>query len=112
MALTLIKEDGTGLAAANSYASADDGDSYHEGHTAATAWTGATTAKKEAALVMATRVIDACFRFPGARGVLMGRPWSGRAGSGWAASLAMGRTLRRTPCPRRWWPRRATWRGT
>ena len=67
MALTLIKEDGTGKSDANSYASVADGDAYHEGHLYATAWTGATTGKKEAALVMATRLIDAHFRFLGAR---------------------------------------------
>jgi hypothetical protein len=65
MALTLIKEDGSGMANANSYANAADGDTYHEGHLYATAWTGATSASKEAALVMATRVIDALFRFNG-----------------------------------------------
>ena len=65
MALTLIKEDGSGMANANSYASVADGDTYHEGHLYATAWTGAATASKEAALVMATRVIDAMFRFNG-----------------------------------------------
>ena len=42
MALTLIKENGTGLADANSYASVADGDAYHEGHVAASAWTSAT----------------------------------------------------------------------
>jgi hypothetical protein len=65
MALTLIKETGAGLANANSYASASDGDSFHEGHIYATAWTNATTEKKEAALVMATRFIDACYQFNG-----------------------------------------------
>lgn len=32
MALTLVKEDGSGLASANSYASVADGDAYHDGH--------------------------------------------------------------------------------
>ena len=39
MALTLIKETGAGLVDANSYASAADGDAYHDGHLYATAWT-------------------------------------------------------------------------
>jgi hypothetical protein len=67
MALTLIKEDGTGLSNANSYASRADGDTYHEGHVAASDWSAATEAQKEAALVMATRVLDAMFRFHGSK---------------------------------------------
>ena len=65
MALVLIKEDGTGLANANAYANAADGDAYHDAHLYASAWTGATTANKEKALVMATRLIDAQFQFNG-----------------------------------------------
>jgi len=65
MPLTLIKEDGTGLANANAYANAADGDAYHDGHLYASAWTGATTANKEKALVMATRLIDRLFQFHG-----------------------------------------------
>jgi hypothetical protein len=67
MALTLVKEDGTGLASANSYASVADGDSYFEGHLYATAWTAATAAIKSAALVMATRLVDSQFQFNGFR---------------------------------------------
>lgn len=67
MALVLVKEDGTGLANANSYASAADGDAYHDGHLYATSWTSATTANKEKALVFASRVIDAQYRFNGVR---------------------------------------------
>jgi hypothetical protein len=65
MALTLIKEDGTGLANANAYADAAEGDAYHEGHLYATEWTSANGATKAAALVMATRLIDAYFQFRG-----------------------------------------------
>ena len=65
MSLTLIKEDGSGLATANSYASAVDGDTYHDGHCYASTWTSATTANKEKALVMATRLIDASYQFNG-----------------------------------------------
>jgi len=69
MALTLVKEDGTGKADANAYADVADGDAYHEGHLYATAWTGATADGKAAALVMATRVIDAQMQFRGIRAV-------------------------------------------
>jgi len=67
MALTLIKEDGTGKADANSYASVADGDAYHDGHLYATAWTGASVDQKAVALVMASRLIDAEFQFNGTR---------------------------------------------
>ena len=60
-------EDGTGLSAANSYASVDEADAYHSlrGHTA---WTG-DDADKEAALVRATSYIDGEYssRWPGFR---------------------------------------------
>ena len=67
MALTLIKEDGTGRADANSYADAANGDTYHDGHLYASAWTAATADRKAAALVMATRLIDSQFQFNGSR---------------------------------------------
>ena len=67
MALTLTKEDGTGKSNANSYADVTDGDAYFEGHLYATAWTGATSDSKAAALVMATRLVDSQFQFNGFR---------------------------------------------
>src|SRR5687767_14468449 len=67
MALVLIKEDGTGKVDANSYATAAEGDAYHEGHLYATVWTTATLATKEAALVMATRLIDSQYFFGGGK---------------------------------------------
>lgn len=67
MSLTLTKENGSGLADANSYASVADGDSFHDGHLYATAWTGATTDQKSTALVMASRLIDAEYQFNGVR---------------------------------------------
>lgn len=67
MSLMLVKEDGTGKADANAYADAADGDTYHDGHLYATAWTAATLANKEKALVMATRLIDAEYQFNGVR---------------------------------------------
>lgn len=65
MALVLIKEDGTGKIDANAYANAADGDVYHDGHLYAGAWTAASAGNKEAALVMATRLIDSQMRFAG-----------------------------------------------
>ena len=67
MALTLIKEDGTGRSDANAYANAADGDAYFDGHLYASAWTAATLANKEKALAFATRLIDAQFQFDGAK---------------------------------------------
>jgi hypothetical protein len=69
MALTLIKEDGTGRTDANSYATVAEGDSYFEGHLYASAWTAATATTKAAALVMATRLVDSQFQFNGFRAV-------------------------------------------
>lgn len=67
MALVLIKEDGSGLPDANVYADAADADSYFEGHLYASAWTGATAEQKDAALVMATRLIDSQYQFGGTK---------------------------------------------
>jgi hypothetical protein len=65
--LILIKEDGSGKPDSNSYADSTDGDAYYDGHLYATAWTAATTANKEKALVMATRLIDSLCHFYGFR---------------------------------------------
>ena len=65
MSLTLTKEDGTGKTDANTYADVADGNSFHDGHLYATAWTGATDDQKSAALVMASRLVDAEFQFNG-----------------------------------------------
>ncbi|MCI0747037.1 MAG: hypothetical protein L0Y58_16660, partial [Verrucomicrobia subdivision 3 bacterium] len=65
--MTLIKEDGTGKTDSNTYALVADADAFHEGHLYATAWTGASTANKEKALVLATRLIDASYQFNGAK---------------------------------------------
>ena len=67
MALTLIKEDGTGRGNANSYVDVADGDAYFEGHLYASVWTAATAGTKAAALVMATRLVDSQFQFCGFR---------------------------------------------
>jgi hypothetical protein len=67
MALTLVKEDGSGKTDANSYADVADGDAYHDGHLYASAWTGATPDRKAAAVVFATRLIDSQYQFNGWR---------------------------------------------
>jgi len=67
MPLTLVLESGAGVVGANSYASSAEGDDYHLGHLYATVWTAASSASKAAALVMATRLIDACWAFGGKR---------------------------------------------
>ncbi len=58
--MSLIVEDGTGLANAESYVSVADCDTYHTANNNAT-WTG-TTAVKEAALRAATRYLDGNYR--------------------------------------------------
>ena len=76
MALTLVKETGAGLVNANSYANVADGNAYHDGHLYASAWTAATDDKKAAALVMASRLIDAEFQFLGTRtNAVQGMQW-------------------------------------
>ena len=76
MSLTLVKEEGTGRADANSYADVADADDYFDGHLYATAWTGATADQKTAALVMATRLIDAEYQFNGTRtNAVQGLQW-------------------------------------
>lgn len=68
MAFTFLVEDGTGLAASNSYVSESDADDYHDGR-GHTDWDALTTAVKEAALVRATDYIDKRFgrRFRGSK---------------------------------------------
>ena len=67
MALTLIKEDGTGRTDANSYATVAEGDAYFDAHLYPSAWTAATATTKAAALVMATRLVDSQYQFNGFR---------------------------------------------
>lgn len=68
MALVLVKEDGTGRVDANSYATLADGDAYHEGHLYPAPWFPAPFQdNREAALVMATRLIDAYCEFLGTK---------------------------------------------
>lgn len=58
MALTLVVETGAGLTNSNSYATAAEGNTYHDSHLYASKWTSVSTGDKEKALVMATRVLD------------------------------------------------------
>lgn len=58
MALTLVVEDGSGKSDSNTYISRTDADAYFEGRLNASDWTGASTAIKDAALVMAARQLD------------------------------------------------------
>jgi len=67
MALTLNKEDGSGMGNANSYADVADGDMYFEGHLYPSAWTAASEDTKGAAVIMATRLVDTQFQFNGFR---------------------------------------------
>lgn len=65
MAITIIPEDGTGLATANSYVSLADATLYFEAHLYAATWTAADSATKNIALAQATRLLDAHARFVG-----------------------------------------------
>jgi len=67
MALTLIKEDGTGKVDANTYADADDADAYAEAHLYNAVFDAASVAQVAAALGMATRLIDSLMQFGGAK---------------------------------------------
>ena len=70
MPLTLIKEDGTGKANANSYASETDADAFFAGHLFPDYWVAPVNqTRRTAALVMATAVIDAEWQFHGAKAV-------------------------------------------
>lgn len=59
MPTVLVVEDGTGLSTANTYLSEADADAYHTLYTGSTDWSGALTAAKERALVLATQHLDA-----------------------------------------------------
>ncbi len=63
--MSLVVEDGTIVAGAESYLSVADADTYWGEHGSPTAWTGATTAVKEAALRYSTQWIDDNFVWTG-----------------------------------------------
>jgi hypothetical protein len=64
MAVTITKEDGTGLANANSYADLNNAEAYLEntGRKSNPAWKNASSDAKRAALIVATAFMDATFR--------------------------------------------------
>lgn len=66
MAITIVVTPAA--ADANSYGSVEEGDAYHEAHLYGDDWTDASETEKAAALVMATRLLDA-----------MPRAWTGSA---------------------------------
>ena len=70
MPLTLIKEDGTGLSDANTYASEADADNFFAGHLYSDYWVATVNlSRRVPALAMATAVIDAEWQFHGAKAV-------------------------------------------
>lgn len=60
--MALEVEDGTGKTNADSFVSIADADQYFTDHGDPTAWSGATTADKEAALREATQYMDGVYR--------------------------------------------------
>jgi hypothetical protein len=65
MPLVLIVEDGSGKSDANTYLSLAEANSYAESRLYSEQWSAATDATKNAALTMATRMIDAQHQFNG-----------------------------------------------
>lgn len=63
--MALILDATVGGASSNSYTTAAEGDSYHEGRLFVTDWTDASAATKDAGLVWATRVLDYSFEWAG-----------------------------------------------
>lgn len=64
---TVIVEDGTGKADANSYISRAAADSYFDTQLRTTPWTGASNDDKDRALIMATAQVDSFVRWYGRR---------------------------------------------
>lgn len=67
MAFTFTVETGAGSSSSNAYCSVAEADDYHAASVSNAVWTALTTDQKQAALAMATRVLDASFRFNGYR---------------------------------------------
>lgn len=65
MAVTVIVEDGTGVAGANSYASVSDADAYFTTRPRSEAWTALTNDQKGALLIHGTRLLDAAILWDG-----------------------------------------------
>lgn len=62
MAITLIKEDGTGLADANVYADLADADQYLENTDRKTAWRTSSSKERSAALIQGADYLDQTYR--------------------------------------------------
>ncbi len=62
MAITLTKEDGTGLANANVYADLADADQYLENTARKSAWRAFSSRDRQAALIQGTDYLDQVFR--------------------------------------------------
>jgi hypothetical protein len=58
MAITIVVEDGTGLANANSYVSRAECETYHEKHLYSDDWDNASDGQKDKAIAMASMVLD------------------------------------------------------
>lgn len=67
LAATLVPEDGTGKANANSFVGLEEADEYHKGGLHSQAWNEASSGTKVAALITATRIIDALVQWRGYR---------------------------------------------
>ena len=65
MPVTVTVEDGTGLAAANSYASVAQADAYFAARPRSTSWTALTEDQKGQYLIHATRLLDSSFIWEG-----------------------------------------------
>jgi hypothetical protein len=61
--MALVAEDGTGKSDANSYITLTDANTYFTNKGAPAAWTAASDAEKEAALITATQYLDAHYRW-------------------------------------------------
>jgi hypothetical protein len=62
MAITLTKEDGTGLVNANVYADLADADQYLENSDRKTAWRGSSSKERNAALIQGADYLDQTYR--------------------------------------------------
>ena len=62
MAITLVKEDGTGLVDANIYADLPDADQYLENSDRKTAWRAFSSKERSAALIQGADYLDQTFR--------------------------------------------------
>lgn len=67
MAFTFTVETGAGVTDANSYCSVAAADAYHEARLRTEKWQEATTAERERALAMATKLLDQQMEWRGAR---------------------------------------------